>query len=40
MLVAGFSAIAASDVSASGSRIYWTVLVVAFGAAALAAEWL
>jgi hypothetical protein len=40
MLVAGFSAIAASDVSASGSRIYCTVLVVAFGAAALAAEWL
>lgn len=40
MLVAGFAAIAASDVSASGSRAYWTILVVAFGAAALAAEWL
>ena len=39
MLVAGFSAIAASDVSASGSRIYWTVLVLAFGAAALVADW-
>ena len=39
MLVAGFAAIAASDVSASGSRTYWTVLVVAFGAAALAAGW-
>jgi hypothetical protein len=39
MLVAGFAAIAASDVSASGSRLYWTILVVAFGAIALAADW-
>jgi hypothetical protein len=38
MLALAFSAIAASDVSATGTHLYWSVLVVIFAAVALVVE--
>lgn len=38
MLALAFSAIAASDVSATGTNLYWTLLVVAFAFVALAVD--
>jgi hypothetical protein len=38
MLALAFSAIAASDVSAAGTHLYWSILVVAFALMAFAVE--
>ncbi len=40
LLILAFYGIASADVSAAGSQTFWTVLVLAYGAAAIAGGWL
>jgi hypothetical protein len=40
MLFFGFIGIGATDVTGAGSQAYWSLMVVAFGLAALAMEWI